>query len=492
MQTKRKNSGLYYSNNWQLVSDYFALCSDFLPMSETLEKSVQNRINVYKDKWLPLLKQYITIIAKDSKKLKLLLALANTSNNFVKQIIDKISIVYDKPPARDFMEDKNALYCYDELNINETMQIVNIYFNLLNDIIIFIDWNYLENKPYIRLMNRSDCEIKTDPNYPDRIIKLEYDVLLDINENMGQKYEIKDDDGNRLSPKIMKCVWTQYENYYEDGENRIAPPNNPKMENPYKIIPAVDMHRIKSIDDFWDSTSGDDLFEFNLKYALKTTLKDYAHFYNAFKMVYAIHSKIGEIIELPSGPDAMLEIQAVPNSNSEVGVLDLMNDFEEINKDLQFDREQVFNTYGISIKIDTSQPASGESIKIRKSDLFELREKQIPKFINCEKNIFRLIKIVWNYHRDSDLIKEDTELRIAFPQMRYFITPEEELKFKLTQVKYGIISLIDLYKYYNANSTDEEAQKKVIENISFYSKLFGIPQFDTGGGQFPVNETLQI
>lgn len=433
--------------------------------------------------------EYIRLMIKDQETYNYITVVKDKTENVVKEAIDKISMLYNDAPQRTFIKpdktpDDNAEDVYRMIKIDKLGASVNTMYNIVNDVIVLVDWNHHTKKPYFRKLNRANCGVKVNRYFPEMVEKLIIYSDTDIDSDAEEQFE---DEYSKMGN--YKVVWTPQEHYIQlqSGEKVAVPgrSGNRDTRNYYGMIPAAILHKEPIEGLFWNCISNEELFDLMLHQGFKNSLDSFTYFWNSFKMLLLfgeeqIPGAWPDIVNL--SPNKTLKFPTLGNSGRSE-VIDLMNDFEKLENYKSRAKKKVFDVFGVQIEANAiSQAQTGISLKIKNAQLAEARKKQEPDFIDYETDIFNVIRTVWNYHNPGKKIDEKTVVNTFFTTSEVFVSRMDKLKYWWSMYEKGLKTAAEFYMTFNPTVTEtDEAEAKFLENLEKFKRLFGEPSFNQGG-----------
>ena len=406
----------------------------------------------------------------------------NQSQNILKRVIDTISMIYKEPTVRTTTDTryKEILEAFD---FDVFMKRNNRYTNLFNECLIYVGVRFNQLVyDIITPNNASVIQNLKDPTIADAIY---YQVSRVNTAKRGKNEDIInyyywDVAGNAY---ILNQNWEVVEVIYDaegeglKGQTGVTPSpyldeefnkNKRKTEDIKYLLPFVTLHRQFPDTDFWDTTSGQDLYNSTVLTGVKFTQFDYHFKYAAFKQMYAVGDKVevpvGQIMDAPS-------MIWVKGEGASVGTLDTAAKLDQMEAALIFQINSVINNYGISSDAWTLSvaEASGRALKIRNQALIESRQDQLSTYIQGEKDLFDLIKVVNNAHAGFykwGTIGDGAEVVTDFGEIGFPEDPQVELKLDVKKLRAGIITPGQFYMKYNPDFTDEKkAETQLVKNL---------------------------
>ncbi|MHB8053688.1 MAG: hypothetical protein ACYDH3_00325, partial [Candidatus Aminicenantales bacterium] len=388
----------------------------------------------------------------------------------------------------------------DEIDMDTRMKRVNRLANLTNEVLV---------RPGIRkgkivwdIITPDICTVIQDENDPTEITAACWRRTLA--NTMGSsliEYEYMDDLGywgildNNFRPMQEGWFYTPNDTPYRDADGR-------------PVMMLVPIHRQSPECDFWDGDSGRDLYNAAVMLGIKMTLCDY-YFKNAsFKQIYTIGSNVELADKQRLDPLTMIKVFVDPQTQGEVGVLDLQNRIDLLLGALTYQVNSVINNYGISADMWTMSIAemSGRALKIKNRALLEQRQEQLPVYRKAEAELFRRTRILNNAHARFyrwEKIPDQAEFSVDFGEIEWPDDPIEEMDILTRKLKSGIISLARFYQHFNPDVKDEKlAEKAITENLNNLKALRDanptldealdfVLKGDKQGGQFGAQDKAQ-
>jgi len=289
--------------------------------------------------------------------------------NITKRIIDRISLVYMKPPIREYSnEDVVDFFHLKDMKMQRAEKLCN----LLEVILIKPTW-------------RND--------------KIEYDIIRD----WEVMYNDSDDPltpsaityplsvrGNVLDTTPEHWAYWDKENHfiYEKGTGRkIKDENNPEMINPYSMLPFVECYRDgKPESSYFDTDASLDLIASNEAVNVAEFNKNANIMFQSFGFGFITGSNIEkEKLEIGQdkwsflGFDGSLNMVSPPNS-----VPALTDSINESYKMLA-------QNYHLSVSfVEGSTAESGVALRLRNQELMDSRRSDVEKYKRLEQRIFEV------------------------------------------------------------------------------------------------------
>ncbi len=357
--------------------------------SSQFKKDIEKRIDYYYDRQLPYLLELISnqFVHADP------LSLQPQFLNIVKPIINEISMIYRAGARRTLVSDLGtevspkflALWEFIMQNAKyeSVMKTVNRMVNLCRTVLV---------KPSFR-----NGQLKLDIMTPNS-----FDVIVSDDDPTHAEaiFYARETNSDGLPKKIVH-LWDE-KNYYRissDGE-LIPIPNNPKNINPYGVLPFVRFTDDIPIDDFF-VRGGDDLIVAQDNINIKLTQLNYIVKMQSFSVPVLVGYRGPERITISPGKPVVIPLGGIGEQGSPDFRFESPNpQIKELITLLEHEIVRIFRVYGISSADFSLQGSvkSGFALVMENMKLLEARENQLPFYESAEKELFEVIKRVWNYH----------------------------------------------------------------------------------------------
>jgi hypothetical protein len=461
----------------------------YLKAKEMEEKSRKvkagERLAIYHDDWESILEDILRsqFHPDNYKKIRLL---KNTSQNILRKVVDDVSVVYKVAPARDYGDNTVMDEIYGYLDIDEFMRQVNQYGWLCKDLLIRAGWDADLERVTLEINTPANTSIIQRDNYPQQAAAVYYEIeYIDDQFKVEKRYIFWSD--------FEHFVFTEKEISKGGGVTFLAEApaeDNPDMENPYGKLPFVVLHMKPLPGMFWNTSSGSDLIQSTTTTGFKRTMIDYLFKHASFKQPVITADDADKIPK-----DLLMDPLTAwgLTGNATATLLDFQAAFDVLDRKIQSDINSTLATYGLSVDMFTVSPneASGKALQVKNRGLQEIREAQLPTFRRVERELFELIRLVYNTY-NAVKIPETLEFKIDFAELETYQDPMDERKQALDDVKNGIISPGQYYMQFNPDITDEvEAEKAMTANLLKYKNMknqgFSFDQF-ISQGQDPTDK----
>ena len=381
----------------------------------------------------------------------------NDNYNIYKQVVNAISNVYSFGVDRQF-DNEDIAQLYNELRINKTMAQANRYMNAFNDLLIQVSWDDKKEMPKIMLRLPHNTEVEYSQG---EVKSVQY--FVEMVEKKRERW----------------AYWSNEEHYYidkEGGEDKIVPvEDNEEMVNPFGKLPFVFLHNGWRDETFWDMFTGDDLTGGTIDMAVHLTFLNHIIKTQSFKQLVGKGDNVGELLGQVLDP---LSILTLTGQNTEIDVLDLQSNYEQLHKVAQDLANNIAVNYGISPSQFrmTGSVSSGFALQMENLKLDRFTVEQQSDFRIYEQELFELIKTVSEVYGQS---LGEGDMFVDFVEPNYPASESEQLAIDQTKIDMGLTKTADILIRENPDLTEEDARVKVDENINARNDLLN--KVRTGG-----------
>ena len=374
----------------------------------------------------------------------------NDNNNIYKQVINATSNVYSFGVDRTFESD-DAKDLYNELRIDKTMAQANKYMNAFNDVLVQVSWDSKKEQPKIMLRLPHQTEVGYSQG--------EVEWVAYFVEMTG-----KDEKTERWA------YWSDTEHYYIDKQNGnekiVAVEDNDEMINPFGVLPFVYLHNGWRDESFWDKFTGDDLTGGTIDMAVHLTFLNHIIKTQSFKQLVGKGDNVGELLGQVLDP---LSILTLTGQNTEISVLDLQSNYEQLHKVAQDLANNLAIAYGVSPSQFrmTSQASSGFALQMENLKLDRFTLEQQADFKVYEKELFALIGQVSEYYGQTIA----GEMSIDFVEPNYPSSEQGQLEIDQQAIGLGLTSPHKVLMRNNPDLAEDEARVDVDDNINARNEM---------------------
>jgi hypothetical protein len=477
----------------------------------TIKIGVRELIDIYKDNWQDIIESELRC-QFSTDTLATLMPLTTQELNLLKRVVNETSLVYKTPAERVAVidngtekptVDKNYEKAIADSNLDLTMRTSNKYTNLLNHTLIKVV--YRDKKLDYDILTFDNCEIITHPDDWKMIVGIKYYIGLQLPMSYGadsnNTADKKAQPYGGSSSDFMDKEYTKSKLYiladfeYEDegemiivkqgkiytyvksgkGELQVDEENIPYRDiHGNVILPFVLTSKEVPVSELLDFTTGNDLRDLNINIAVLMVHQNALQKYQSYLQVWM---KVRELKDLPKkqsvGPAKIIGIPVGEEDVGDIGVLDLQSKIKEHQEVIEKRITMALTNYGISPQNFTlsGSPQSGFSMKMSNIAKLEYREDQLPIYRAIEHKLFDVVRAVWNWHRDTEKISDEANLRVDFAEVTFPMSPEEKEQEFTFLKRNNVKTDIDLIMSLNPDVTEDEAlviytKNKVFNNAN--------------------------
>ncbi len=295
--------------------------------------------------------------------------------NVTKRIIDRISLVYMKPPKRIYTkEDTPLLFHHKDFKMQRAERITN----LLDGVLI---------KPCMRFNDNNEQQI-------------EYDIIHDYEPMFGDDplnpiaitYPIATKDSVVDDTGKLWVYWDKENTFTYDENGKIyTDEDNPDMINPYGVLPFVECWREgKPESSYMDTDPSSDLIQTNTMINVAETNKNANIMFQSFGYIYVNGSQI-EKDTMSIGPDKISFLGV----DGQMNIVTPPNTVDSINTSITTAYKMLAQNYHIDISfVEGTTAQSGVAIKLRNQELTDERISDVIRWQEVEKELFELERLM--------------------------------------------------------------------------------------------------
>ncbi|GEM_PF-3763984 len=342
--------------------------------------------------------------------------------NVTKRIVDRISLVYMKPPKRTYTkEDTPLLFHHKDFKLQRAER----FTNLLDAVLI---------KPCMRFNDKNEQQI-------------EYDLIWDYEPIFGDDplkptaitYPIATKDSVMDNTPELWVYWDKENTFTYDNNGKIYTDEmNPEMINPYGVLPFVECWRDgKPESSYLDTDASSDLIQTNKLINVAETNKNANIMFQSFGYIYINGSQL-EKDDLDIGPDKISFLGADGTMN----LVSPPDTVGTITNAVTTSYKMLAQNYHIDISfVEGTVAQSGVAIKLRNTELTDSRVSDVIRWKEVEKQLFELESLMIAV----DLGKDAGELeQIDFQETMEVLSDDEQRAKWDWELSKGLIDEADI------------------------------------------------
>ena len=374
-----------------------------------------------------------------SKKLLSKIPVANV--NITKRIIDRISLVYMKPPKREYSNENFPVLLNDK---DFKMQRAERMTNLLEHILMKPTWRY-GVLDYDIIMD-FEAMFEDDPLRPSA-----YTYPLSI------KASVMDD-----TPELT-AYWDAENTFVFDGNGKIQDdPENPDHINPYGVLPFVECFKNGRPEySYIDTSPVMDCIATNMEVNVSETNSNANTMFQSFGYMYVNGSQVEkDTLEVGQDKISFLGIDGTMN------IVSPPNTVEALARSIEHSYKLLAQNYHLNISfVEGSVAQSGISIRLRNQELLEQRIHDVLRWKSVEQNMFELESIILGVEAG---VNGGELLKVDYEEQEEILSAEERRAKWDWELSHGIIDVADILMQKDADRFPdrETAQAYLDERVA--------------------------
>ena len=374
-----------------------------------------------------------------SKKLLSKIPVANV--NITRRIIDRISLVYMKPPKREYSNENFPVLLHEK---DFKMQRAERMTNLLEHILMKPTW---------------------------RNGVLDYDIIMDFEAMFGEdplrpigytyplsiKASVMDD-----TPELT-AYWDNEHTFVYDANGKIQDdPDNPEHINPYGVLPFVECFKNGRPEySYIDTSPAMDCIATNLEVNVSETNSNANTMFQSFGYMYVNGSQVEkDTLEVGQDKISFLGIDGTMN------IVSPPNTVDALASSIEHSYKLLAQNYHLNISfVEGTTAQSGVALKLRNTELQDSRISDIIRWKGVEQKIFELESIILGVEAG---INGGELLKVDYEEQEEILSAEERRAKWDWELSHGIIDVADVLMQKDADRFPdrETAQAYLDERVA--------------------------
>ena len=337
--------------------------------------------------------------------------------NLTKRIIDRISLVYMKPPKREYSNENFPQILHEK---DFKMQRAERMTNLLENVLI-------------------------KPTWRDGV--LDYDIIMDFEPIFGDdplrpiaftyplsmKASVMDD-----TPELT-AYWDAEHTFIFDGNGRIQEdPNNPEHINPYGILPFIECFKNGRPEySYMDTCPANDIVATNIEVNVSETNSNANTMFQSFGYMYVNGSQVEkDTLEVGQDKISFLGIDGTMN------IVSPPNTVEALASSIEHSYKLLAQNYHLNISfVEGTTAESGVAIKLRNTELTDARISDVIRWKGVEQKLFDIESIILGVEAG---INGGELLKVDYEENEEILSDEEKRAKWDWELSHGIIDVADI------------------------------------------------
>lgn len=427
--------------------------------------------------------EYLDKLLKDQFKYPDRLKLQKEVFNVTEMIVDELAVLYNEEPFRKIIEGrKNAAgedmdaEIYAEIvecsKLDSIMKTAQRLCKLCKTVLVRPVWRN-ESIQY-DIITPNIFDVVQNPIDKTQALAILYSSVYDFN-NLLNTQSSQDPFQNSQS---MFFYWSDEAHFIftaamDPKSNKfiieiMGDDNNPDNVNPYGVMPFVVMRDGIPIDQFFVEGGGD-LINCNEITNVKLTEKNNLTKMQSFGQPVrkgatstdtALTLDPSMTIDLPADTDV--------EKGSDFKFVSPDPKIAEMEDDVDKRIRRMASKYNLNPERFTisAQKSGADAMQIRALDQSKQVKANKPDWRLYEKELFKLTKIIWNYHNPDNQLSEDCELFVDFANVEIPMTQTEVDAHNVLMYSNGLKTKSQWLMEDNPNIRTEDEAKEMLEKVT--------------------------
>ena len=369
--------------------------------------------------------------------------------NITKRIIDRISLVYMKPPLREYSNENTPDFFYQK---DFKLQRAEKLCNLLECILLKPTWRN-ERIEYDIIKDWEPLFYDDDPLNPSAIT-YPLSVRSSVLDTTAELWAYWDIDNHFI---------------YEKGTGKkLVAEDNTEMINPYSMLPFVECYRDgKPEASYFDTDASPDLIATNESTNVAEFNKNANIMFQSFGFGYITGSNI-ERDELDIGQDKWSFL-------GHDGVLNMVsppNSVPALTDSIESSYKMLAQNYHLSVSfVEGTTAESGVALRLRNQELMDSRRSDVERWKKIEEDVFAVEEriIAVEQGRDAGFL-----LGIDYEETTEILSDQEQRDKWDWQLANGLIDKADILM-----ATDSDKFPERQDALDYLAERSGIEETET-------------
>ena len=396
-----------------------------------------------------------------------------TCINLTGKVIDKISLAYKYPPER-YISDSEGTEVSEWFAFNNRFSLgykyAERYKNLLGKVLHRVHFNPARKKwfPIVESVYEAHF-LEDDPLYPYAF-------------SYPYQQEVK---STTPSQEVWWVFWSDdFVFYYIPGSGKVKYPDfAPTGDNPFKVMPMVEMRKDFPIDTY-ECTGAIDLIQANQNVNIALNNLNTMIYFQAHDQMVIEGAQPSDVSRIKIGSADPLVVPGDVNFK----LLNFNPKIVESIEAIKFNMDAIGYVYNIKIGWSLEgNPASGFSLLVQNIDLSEAREDDIEMMKMHETDMYRVLLSMQEYYKRFNMLDKlepmlpKGDLVTDFDEsLQLPINQAEEIDRKQFELDNNIITVVDLIQEANPDMDEKEAEEKYMRNKKLNGTLTSAEQIRQG------------
>jgi hypothetical protein len=394
------------------------------------KREAQKRLDYYWDDTLDYLEAQLAEMFSEPENM------VTCQLNIVKKIINQLAAVYRDAPAREIKGSAQDQTIFKEITesskIDVVLKLASRYTKLVKNILLRPVWRSGRLQIDILTPEILDVVIGSSPEELEEILITDY----------GEAERLEE---------VTFSHWTASSWRKIDYHGNVIE----QEENPYQVLPFIPIFdRLPDSAAFW-LPGGADLIQLQDAINIKVVDLLYLLQHQSFGIGW-LRGEHASGANLRADPGSMVEL----GEDGELGFASQKARISEVVFAVDKLIKWACVSNGLSasaMSTDLSDRQSGEAKRVDRSELFELRQDDLGMWRVYERQLFDVMRTVWNFHNPRRKISTSATLMIDFADPAAPVDPLTESQSWQLQLDMGVISQVDIAMRLNPDLKDRDA-----------------------------------
>ena len=356
--------------------------------------------------------------------------------NIARRIIDRVSLVYMKPPVREYQNEQIPSYFNDK---DFKLQRAERMCNLLEHILIKPTWR--NGKIDYDIVSDFEAMFEDDPLRPTAIT---YPLAI--------KSSVLDD-----TPELTAYWDSEHTFIYDSGGKILDDPDNPEHINPYGVLPFIECFKNGRPEySYLDTSPANDIVATNLEVNVSETNSNANTMFQSFGYMYVNGSQVEkDTLEVGQDKVSFLGIDGTLN------IVSPPNTVEALASSIEHSYKLLAQNYHLNISfVEATAAQSGVAIKLRNQELTDSRLSDVIRWKKTEHDLYELESIILAVEANINTGSLD---KIDYGESVEVLSYKEQIEKWTWELSNGLIDAADILVQKDAERfPDRDAAKEYL------------------------------
>lgn len=270
--------------------------------------------------------------------------------------------------------------------------------------------------------------------------------------------------------ELYWSYWNEKEHYILKNGNKLAPPNNKEMINPFsesrKYSLPFAVLRIEEGEDYFGEPNWN-IFLHQKNLDIRLTDLNETELKTLHQIYFGVNTNFTKDETFRAGDLKQINNVKSEDKDPRIESITANADYASVRNNIDWHNKLVLNSEGLSAATSgTEQKAeSGAAKVIDELELFEKREEYKSTLYHFMIHLLNVIRVVWNYYNPGEKLDEEAEFDINFGESRVFESLDDKKKRHELGLLYGYKDEIDITME-ELEISEDEAKARLSERIN--------------------------